>query len=438
MPKQLASTHTLMDRALVIFKRKNSDVWQCRLKVTNQWQRTTTKERKLSDAKTAAIELYHQAIARKQQNLPVVTRQFNHIAKIVLDQIEKAKQENKAKKSYNDYLIVINRYLLPFFKNRLISNINHEVLDAFNEWREKEMGKVPTRSTLMSHNAAFNLILDEAERRGYINQLTRPQLTSAIKGNKESERREAFERWEVDILLSKFDEWIENKRKGKSAELAVLLRDYVEALLDTGARPGKELLELKWADITYTDLFVQEIEGFHTNDDGSIELDQEGNPVRKTEISEELYLRVRGKTGERRLFARTATVNALKRIARRNYPITEFPAFWLKRFLEDKRKTADKVFVLNDKSGPTSFQNLFEDYLVHCDLLIDKSSGKKRVFYSLRHTYATQMLEVNKTPIHTLAKQMGTSVGMIEKHYSHLAVMNAKDQLRGESIVVLR
>jgi integrase len=438
MPKQLETTHTLMDRSLVIYRRENSDVWQCRLKLANEWQRASTKERKLKDAKRAAIQLYHQAVARKQQNLPVVTRQFNHIAKIVLDQIDKAKQENRAKKSFDDYLIVINRYLLPFFKNRLISNINHEVLDEFNEWREKEMAKVPTRSTLMTHNSAFNLILDEAERRGYINQLTRPVLTSAIKGNKESERREAFERWEVDILVSKFDGWIENKRKGKSAELALLLRDYVEALLDTGARPGKELLDLKWADVTYTDLYVQQLEGFETNDDGSVEVDSKGKPVRKTEISEELYLRVRGKTGERKLFARTATVNALKRIIQRNYSLTEFPAFWFKAFLAEKRKTTEKVFVLKDGSGPTSFQNLFEDYLVHCDLLIDKSSGKKRVFYSLRHTYATQMLEVNKTPIHTLAAQMGTSVTMIEKHYSHLTVMNAKDQLRGESVVALR
>lgn len=438
MPKQIATTHTLMDRALVIYKRKNSDVWQCRLKVTNQWQRTTTKERKLSDAKQAAVELYHQAIARKQQNLPVVTRRFSHIAKIVIDMMEAHKREGRGKKSYDDYLIVIKRYLLPHFGNKLITNITYDELDEFNERREKEMGKVPTRSTLMTHNAAFNMILDEAERRGYINQLTRPVLSSSMAGAKQYERREAFERWEVDILLSKFDGWIENKRKGKSAELALLLRDYVEALLDTGARPGKELLDLKWADITYTDLFVQELEGFHTNDDGSIETDDDGNPIRKTQISEELYLRVRGKTGERRLFARTATVNVLKRIARRNYPLTEFPAFWLKDFLEEKRKTADKVFVLKDGSGPTSFQNLFEDYLSHCDLLYDKSSGKKRVFYSLRHTYATQMLEVNKTPIHTLAAQMGTSVPMIEKHYSHLTVVNAKHQLRGESIVALR
>jgi integrase len=438
MPKQLATTHTLMERALVIYRRENSDVWQCRLKVASEWQRASTKERKLSEAKRAAKEIFYQAVARKQQNLPVVTRQFNHIAKIVLDQIEKAKQENRAKKSYDDYLIVINRYLLPFFKNRRISNINHEVLAKFNDWREKEMGKVPTRSTLMTHNAAFNLILDEAERRGYINQLTRPALTSSIKGSKDGERREAFERWEVDILVSKFDHWIENKRKGKNTELAMLLRDYVEALLDTGARPGKELLDLKWADVTYTDLYVQQLEGFEKNEDGSVEVDGEGKPVRRTAISEELYLRVRGKTGERKLFARTATVNALKRIIRRNYPLTDFSAFWFKDFLAEKRKTTEKVFVLKDGSGPTSFQHLFEDYLTHCDLLIDKSSGKKRVFYSLRHTYATQMLEVNKTPIHTLAAQMGTSVPMIEKHYSHLTVMNAKDQLRGESVVALR
>jgi len=438
MPKQLETTHTLMERALVIYRRENSDVWQCRLRVANQWQRASTKERNLSEAKRAAKELFYQAVARKQQNLPVVSRRFNHIAKIVVQQMEKAKQENRAKKSYDDYLIVINRYLMPFFKHKLINNITFDDLDEFNDWREKEMGKVPARSTLMTHNAAFNLILDEAERRGYINQLTRPVLTSAMKGSKETERREAFERWEVNILLSKFDEWIENKRKGKNTELAMLLRDYVEALLDTGARPGKELLDLKWADVTYTDLYIQQLEGFHINDDGSIEVDDQGKAIRKTEVSEELYLRVRGKTGERRLFARSATVNALKRIIRRNYSLTKFPAFWFKAFLEKKRRTTEKVFVLKDGSGPTSFQNLFEDYLTHCDLLIDKSSGKKRVFYSLRHTYATQMLEINKTPIHTLAAQMGTSVSMIEKHYSHLTVMNAKDQLRGESIVALR
>lgn len=53
------------------------------------------------------------------------------------------------------------------------------------------------------------------------------------------------------------------------------------------------------------------------------------------------------------------------------------------------------------------------------------------MFYSLRHTYATLALTHDRVPIHTLATQMGTSVLMIERHYSHLTVVQAMEQLRG-------
>ena len=65
------------------------------------------------------------------------------------------------------------------------------------------------------------------------------------------------------------------------------------------------------------------------------------------------------------------------------------------------------------------------------NLLYDTKTEQKRVFYSLRHTYATLALTHDKVPIHTLAKQMGTSVLMIEKHYSHLKVIQAVEQLSG-------
>jgi len=74
---------------------------------------------------------------------------------------------------------------------------------------------------------------------------------------------------------------------------------------------------------------------------------------------------------------------------------------------------------------------LFTTFLKEHELLIDPNTEQQRVFYSLRHTYATLALIHDKVPIHTLAKQMGTSIGMIEKHYSHLKVIQAKEQLRG-------
>jgi hypothetical protein len=46
----------------------------------------------------------------------------------------------------------------------------------------------------------------------------------------------------------------------------------------------------------------------------------------------------------------------------------------------------------------------------------------------IRHTHATQQL-ISGTDIHTLAKQMGTSVLMLERHYSKLPATTAAARL---------
>jgi integrase len=58
--------------------------------------------------------------------------------------------------------------------------------------------------------------------------------------------------------------------------------------------------------------------------------------------------------------------------------------------------------------------------------------GKTRTLYSLRHTYATFALVNDGMDIHALAKQMGTSIGMIERHYSHLTPRMKKDMFTGK------
>ena len=59
-------------------------------------------------------------------------------------------------------------------------------------------------------------------------------------------------------------------------------------------------------------------------------------------------------------------------------------------------------------------------------------TGENRVLYSLLHTYATFALVNDGMEIHALAKQMGTSIGMIERHYSHLTPRLKKDMLTGK------
>lgn len=419
MPDKIATTHVLLERELIIYQRERSGVWQCRYKVDNKWLRATTKERDLAKAKVKAKDLMIRGEIRRQENLPVVTRKFRDIGKLAVARMEQEIKGGSGKASYKDYTQVINDYLIPCLSNYSITNIDYAALNRLDAWRIEKMGKMPTQSTMMTHNAALNRVFDEAVLRGFLTDVNRPKLES--KGRK-STRRAAFDMEEVRAMLGNFDAWIERAAKKSSKLLRPLLRDYVTVLLDTGARPGKELMNLKWAQIRidWKPVFTQ------TN-----QVDEEGEPIDHYIANKSALMTVSGKTGKREIAGMLATVTALRSIIQRNYKDTT-----LEKLI--KSKCDDYVFrTANDDVptkfvAPTNFQNMFESYLEEHNLLVDPVTEQRRVFYSLRHTYATFALEHDRVPIHTLAKQMGTSVQMIEKHYSHLKVIQAIDQLRGE------
>lgn len=63
-------------------------------------------------------------------------------------------------------------------------------------------------------------------------------------------------------------------------------------------------------------------------------------------------------------------------------------------------------------------------------------TGKERTLYSFRHTYATFALLNDGMSMHLLATQMGTSIAMIERHYSHLTPGLQKELLTGKRRVL--
>jgi hypothetical protein len=65
--------------------------------------------------------------------------------------------------------------------------------------------------------------------------------------------------------------------------------------------------------------------------------------------------------------------------------------------------------------------------------LLNDVNGARRSFYSLRHTYATFQIIYNRLDLHTLAKNMGTSIAMVERHYSHLEVLHRAEALAGKA-----
>ncbi len=122
--------------------------------------------------------------------------------------VRKLKDEIKtrrAKPIYKDYITAIDTYLIPVLGKYAVNNISYEALEELDRRRTKRMGKAPTRSTQLTHNAALKLIFDEAIYKGYMVELNRPKLVA--KG-KASERRIEFGLDETRALKSNFDEWI--------------------------------------------------------------------------------------------------------------------------------------------------------------------------------------------------------------------------------------
>jgi integrase len=62
----------------------------------------------------------------------------------------------------------------------------------------------------------------------------------------------------------------------------------------------------------------------------------------------------------------------------------------------------------------------------------DRETKEKRSLYSLRHTYAHMSILNESMDVYTLAKQMGTSVKMIEQHYGHLKPAQKADVIAGK------
>jgi len=296
---------------------------------------------------------------------------------------------------YKDYIFVIKRYLVPVLGNKPINQISYNDIEELATKRIEKMGHEPTKSTLKTHNAALSKVLTEAVMRGYMTEAQKPVLLTV---GRSTERRPEFSLAEIKILLKGFDGWISLATE-EQIEIRRLLKDYVEVLLDTGARPGRELLELRWANLKYAEDKTKLIINFNLS-----------------------------KTGKRTAVGRTMAIVALERIAHRNYSHS------LDSLILSQN--ADHIFRHKSKYDklirPINFEKQMAFYLEHLKMLKCPITGNKRTFYSIRHTYATFALTYDKINIHTLARQMGTSVVMIEKHYSHLDAEKAIEQLGGE------
>ena len=88
--------------------------------------------------------------------------------------------------------------------------------------------------------------------------------------------------------------------------------------------------------------------------------------------------------------------------------------------------------MLEDGTATNSLAGTFRNLMRDSGLDKDRVAKEKRTLYSLRHTYAHFALLTDKMDVYTLARQMGTSVKMIEQHYGHLNPAMKADVIAGK------
>lgn len=200
-------------------------------------------------------------------------------------------------------------------------------------------------------------------------------------------RREEFTPEEYRHLHTYARKWIKDANSDWSTWYRTIAYNFLLIMCNTGMRPP-EAKNLRWRDV-------------------AIRTDDQGRTL--------VIMHVRGKGKFRDLVAAGNVAEYLERIRE-----------------VGKATGLDDFVFTNDKGEPTSslYADLIESLLEKSGLRIS-SSGKLRSTYCFRHTYATFRL-TEGVDVYFLAKQMGTSVKMIEDHYGHVTpVKNADRILQG-------
>jgi len=377
---------------LIIFRR--SDVkhrnWYCRIRLpqADRYKSVSLKTADIETARERAFDHDADVRFRLKHEVPVFNRPFSQIAKDFSD-FQKARSA-AGEISFHRWRVLdshIRSQLNRYVGTTQINLIGQDKWKSYPLWRQENgkgrSGGRVSAGTIRDEMATFRSVLAYAASKNYIkdSQVFKGKLPLS------KVRREEFTPEEYRKLHTFARKWIKQARTPYNTWYRSIAYNFVLIMCNTGMRPS-EARNLQWRDV-------------------EMKTDREGRKF--------VILSVRGKGKYRRLVAAHSVAEYLDRI----------------RKLSKATKTNDPVFSTYDgKISKTLYHDLMETLLTESELL-HSSSGSRRSTYCFRHTYATFRL-TEGVDVYFLAKQMGTSVQMIEQHYGHVnPVKNAERILQG-------
>lgn len=378
------------DGRIYLFRRTDykRPTWFCRLKIEGVkgyiYRSTKTADERRAFAFAQA--LYRQFVAKSLSGVCPRAKPISFAISAYIERFSGDQERLSVR-----YRVLLAKRLLPHVGGYTFDQLSAAVIVGWtSRLAETSRGAKLSPNTVKRIHADLKHILRWAEESGHVV----PQFKWPKVGTLAS-RRPHFDHADWQRLLSYLPSFVSVDSKATRRD-RIVLANYVLILANSGLRAG-EARKLRWRDI-------REIAGLiegHTS----------------------IVLHVSGKTGKRDVVAGTSDVKIWLRalrdlrqaeLAREGMPVAPIPA-------------DEFVFCRPNGSSVESFKRSFGSLVRGAGVEKD-THGAVRTVYSLRHTYATFRLE-SGVDIYQLARNMGTSVSMIEQFYGHTSNVAAAHEL---------
>lgn len=374
------------DGRIVLYKREGlkKPKWQVRIRVPNAtgYRIVSSKTSNWDEAKRFATDLYEQTYLHVMNGGQIHSKTF----KQVFEEWEKGLDQlapNRQGGSWNASLERVRTYALPYFGSMKIEQIGAKEFGAFWEWRRTNFAKKkPSNGTLGRERNAIVPVFKYAVSKGYITSVPEMVVPKA-----KHARRPTFTLQEYRVLIRKLRSWVKEAEGKANWRDRYVFQQVFLILANSGLRVG-ELRGLRWADLRT----VKTVEG------------------------PRMVGTVTGKTGAREFVFQPSGPTYIERLKqlRKDELGVEPPNYGL-------------VVCHRNGERVLSFKRAFRNLLEYAGVP-ETRDGMSRTIYSLRHFYATQRLS-NETNPFLLARQMGTSVEMLEKFYGQTVTSDVAVQL---------
>jgi integrase len=371
----------LEDGRLTIFKR--SGVFYARIRISPVkyfWRSLKTTD--VETAIRAGRKLLYQVEERVELGLPAKSKLFSAVIDDYVRFRERDHNHGRTSEGMLRQIIRVAKFWREYAGAVPVEAIDDRVMRDFIAWRrdyysnfqkiaEERQTSSDRQDASVGHDA-WQAIIKWANEQGLRGKQPLPTVTFTPKKKRV---RPAFEIAEYRRLWRTMYKRIKDAKDERTKRSRELLRDYVLVLANSGMRVG-EANNLRIRDVI---------------------------PFRDDKGRGNYRFIVRGKTGERDVIPRSAVASRIDK-------------FLAKRSGENPNNF---LFAMSDGSKVITLIDQFKAALRQAG--IEKNGfGEKYSLYSLRHFYAVMALR-NGIGVFEVARNMGTSVQMIQQYYGKQA-----------------